>query len=47
MKQEIKGYIKSRTWDVDDTFLIIETQVDSTKFKPNEKVNIVVSSLEE
>ncbi len=43
MSKEVKEtYIRSRQWDVDDSYLVVEVQVDSDVFKRNDKVTVTI-----
>lgn len=44
---KILSHVKEKIWEHDDTYLVVEVQVPGSKFKKNDKVQVVVEKLGE
>lgn len=43
----VRTTVKKNTWGIDDEYLIIEVQVDSSEFKAGETVNVIIEKVNE
>ena len=46
MKETRNGYVKTKRWDFDDEYLIVEVQVSSENFKRGDIVKVTVEKAE-
>lgn len=45
MQQISTGYVKNNTWGIDDEYLTVDIQVDSSKFKRGDRVIVTIDKL--
>jgi hypothetical protein len=46
-KQITEGVVEERVWDHDDTYLVVEVQVDEAAFRKGDKVKITIQKISE
>ena len=44
-KMKTTTHVQKRTWDRDDTYLVIEVQVDSSEFKNGDEVKVTIEKV--
>ena len=45
MQQISTSYVKNNTWGIDDEYLTVDVQIDSSKFKRGDRVKVTIESI--